>query len=411
MDVDGVRPGQDFVRVLANTLSSTDVMLTVIGPRWIGLRNESGTRRLDEPKDFVATEIMEALTRNVPVVPVLVQGAKMPEPNQLPDNIRALATRQAVVLGSMTWNDDMDALFNYIESVFTALAVSSVDQTIWTRLDQWRRRIVRRTKTWILVKRTAAVLLSLAVLAVTYGAMDFIQHREQRAVDSIARSLRYELPRNLVMDAIDQLQELAGRSSNSTILDNVTAKLKALVLIPTDTTDNGRAIRSHALEAIKTLRLNDLTIDFKDLTKNDLVEANLSRAIMKGMNLSGSFLLRTSFAASDLTGTNLSATLVRNTDFGAATLTGANIAKMDWFNAEGLDLEQLKSAAPNTVERCPKSQAKRPTVAAFRARLDREYAFKWEQMGSDRDQLSKVWEQYATPGGLCDQVDEWLDSR
>ena len=92
MDVDGVRPGEDFTKVLATTLTSTDVMLAVIGPRWITASHTDGTRRLDDPDDFVAREIADALARDVDVVPVLVQGGTMPKENELPPRIRAFAT-------------------------------------------------------------------------------------------------------------------------------------------------------------------------------------------------------------------------------------------------------------------------------------------------------------------------------
>jgi hypothetical protein len=84
---------------------------------------------------------------------------------------------------------------------------------------------------------------------------------------------------------------------------------------------------------------------------------------------------------------------------------------MDWFNAVGFTTEQLRSTDRSTLSPCPKDDAGRFSEGAFRKRLDREYAFKWDQFGSDRDQLRRVWSRYSEPGGLCEQVDAWLVSK
>ena len=96
-----------------------------------------------------------------------------------------------------------------------------------------------------------------------------------------------------VTRAIDELREIAARSSDAEVVATVTRKLKALVLVANDTTDDGRAIRRRALGAIKSIRLNDLTQDFMaaDLRKNDIIDADLTRATMKGLDLSGSFMI------------------------------------------------------------------------------------------------------------------------
>ena len=78
-DVDTLRPGQDFVQAIEARLADCAVMLAVIGREWAGARDLAGSRRLDEPFDFVRIEIAAALARpEVLVVPVLVEGASMP---------------------------------------------------------------------------------------------------------------------------------------------------------------------------------------------------------------------------------------------------------------------------------------------------------------------------------------------
>jgi TIR domain len=88
-DVDSIEPGDDFAEVISDAVSSCAVLLAVIGDRWLAAADEDG-RRLDDPGDFVRLEIEAALTRGVRVIPVLVGGARMPRPAQLPPSLASL---------------------------------------------------------------------------------------------------------------------------------------------------------------------------------------------------------------------------------------------------------------------------------------------------------------------------------
>jgi hypothetical protein len=99
MDVDNIPVGVDFRQHLEQAVSRCDVLLAVIGEGWLEARYAEGPRRgqrrLDDPEDFVRIEIKSALARKVRVVPVLVRGAAMPRAEDLPDDLRPLAFRQA----------------------------------------------------------------------------------------------------------------------------------------------------------------------------------------------------------------------------------------------------------------------------------------------------------------------------
>jgi TIR domain len=101
-DVSGIEPGSNFADRIAHELSSCRVFIVVIGKRWINAVDESGTRRLDLPNDWVRIEIAKALERNILVIPLLTGGAQMPTSEQLPADLRPLTFRQAEVL-----NDDV----------------------------------------------------------------------------------------------------------------------------------------------------------------------------------------------------------------------------------------------------------------------------------------------------------------
>ncbi len=78
VDVDSIPPGVDFTQATAEAIERSDVLLALIGPRWITLKDAQGRRRLDDPEDFVVLELRAALERGIPVIPVLVDGARMP---------------------------------------------------------------------------------------------------------------------------------------------------------------------------------------------------------------------------------------------------------------------------------------------------------------------------------------------
>src|SRR5579859_2745135 len=64
MDVeDGIPPGHDFIRVLADRVSECKIMLVLIGRRWLNAQAGNGERRLDNPDDFVRVEVMSAIDR------------------------------------------------------------------------------------------------------------------------------------------------------------------------------------------------------------------------------------------------------------------------------------------------------------------------------------------------------------
>jgi Tol biopolymer transport system component len=95
-DVDSIPLGQDFRGHLNEIVGGCAAVLAIIGPRWTDIRNEAGQRRLEDPDDFVRIELEAALSRSVPVVPVMVGHAPMPGTSQLPSTLSSLAFRQSI---------------------------------------------------------------------------------------------------------------------------------------------------------------------------------------------------------------------------------------------------------------------------------------------------------------------------
>ena len=174
MDIDSMRGGDDFELVLARQVSACDIFLAIIGPNWLGAQNDSGQRRLEDPNDYVATEIAAALKRDIPVVPTLVDGARFPSANQLPESIRALARRHAVEVRNPQFRRDADELVKQIRFIIKSRQA-------------WRTRwlfaatiLVRRR--WRVV--AAAVLTGIVSGLVTYYTL--LPLMEKAAVETAA---------------------------------------------------------------------------------------------------------------------------------------------------------------------------------------------------------------------------------
>jgi hypothetical protein len=110
MDVSTLEAGRDFRKAIDESVGSCGVLLSMIGTSWLDAKNEAGERRLDDPADFVRLETASALKRDIPVIPILVRGAKMPVAGQLPDDLKDLAYRNAVELTHARWNSDVQLL-------------------------------------------------------------------------------------------------------------------------------------------------------------------------------------------------------------------------------------------------------------------------------------------------------------
>ena len=119
MDVTAIDAGVDFVDAIDSAVGTCDVLLAVIGPQWTSAVDRDGHRRLDSATDFVRLEIGGALKRNVRVVPVLVDGARLPTAGDLPEELQPLLRRNAVELRDARWDADIEQLIASLERIVT----------------------------------------------------------------------------------------------------------------------------------------------------------------------------------------------------------------------------------------------------------------------------------------------------
>ena len=117
-DVDSIQLGNDFAEVIAAAVTSCDALLALIGHQWLAAA--AG------PNDFVRVEIESALTRGIRVIPVLVDGARMPTAAELPPGLAMLAQQPPLSLGAANPEGDVSRLTQVL------------DQAIAARSAQWQ---------------------------------------------------------------------------------------------------------------------------------------------------------------------------------------------------------------------------------------------------------------------------------
>jgi hypothetical protein len=184
-DVDSIQLGDDFVEVITRAVGSCDVLLVLIGNEWLTITDAYGRRRLDNPDDFVRLEIEAALTRNVRVIPILVDGARMPRADELPDNLARLVRRQALDLSPARFDFDTGRLLKVVDRTLAEVRTAQEDAatTIAPAAEAPdpsmiepppsgraepsrvpRRHLSRRA--WVLTGAGAAILLLLVIVVI-----------------------------------------------------------------------------------------------------------------------------------------------------------------------------------------------------------------------------------------------------
>jgi TIR domain-containing protein len=111
-DIQNIRLGDNWWTVARERIRGCNVLLVPIGQNWLNITDKKGRRRLDDPRDPLRMEIGLALKESIRTIPVLVEGASMPDAEQLPDDIRDLADLAACELRHRSFLRDVDDLIS-----------------------------------------------------------------------------------------------------------------------------------------------------------------------------------------------------------------------------------------------------------------------------------------------------------
>ncbi|MFN3998463.1 toll/interleukin-1 receptor domain-containing protein [Algoriphagus sp.] len=116
-DVETLEAGLNFDESISKALNESKVLLAMIGPHWMKVTDSNGVKRIQKDEDWVRKEIAQALERKIRVIPVLVNGAEMPDSQELPDDLKELSLRHAQELTSSRWNYDVGELTKVLEKI------------------------------------------------------------------------------------------------------------------------------------------------------------------------------------------------------------------------------------------------------------------------------------------------------
>jgi len=115
-DTDTLELGKPYADEIEQFINTCDVLILLLGRRWLTATDEHGRRRLDDPADLHRREITTVLGRDARVIPVLVDGARMPHEEDLPEGLTALAGLQALEITERHWRDDVQHLIRTVDT-------------------------------------------------------------------------------------------------------------------------------------------------------------------------------------------------------------------------------------------------------------------------------------------------------
>ena len=167
MDLADIEPGQAFPDEIRTAAAAARVFLVVIGSRWTSIEDDEGNRRLDDPDDWVAAEVATALSSGGDVLPVLLEGAAMPEAAELPAPIQQLLAKQAVEVTPQRWEEDSRRLRKAIDGCLLG-----------------RRR--RPPLTWALAAAAVAVAIAMLAWIVDLTAVPGLRWTQRLLENSLA---------------------------------------------------------------------------------------------------------------------------------------------------------------------------------------------------------------------------------
>ncbi|MFC3894915.1 toll/interleukin-1 receptor domain-containing protein [Lentzea rhizosphaerae] len=114
-DRDSLPLGAVYPRRIRRELERSDVVLAVIGPSWLTIKNKNGVRCLDDERDWVRTELRMAFEREMPVVPILLDDTPLPAPSQLPSDIALVGLSMYWQVRHRTFESDVRGLIENLE--------------------------------------------------------------------------------------------------------------------------------------------------------------------------------------------------------------------------------------------------------------------------------------------------------
>lgn len=125
-DVDSINPGANFHKVIEETFAKCGAVVVLIGKRW--LERDASMPPFGDSKDIITQEIRFAMESNLPIVPVLVDGATMPSEATLPSPFATLSQLNAIDLRHTSFDRDLQAVREQLGEILGAAQATTIEK-------------------------------------------------------------------------------------------------------------------------------------------------------------------------------------------------------------------------------------------------------------------------------------------
>jgi hypothetical protein len=199
IDVESLHPAEHFSVAVQRRIESSDIVLVLIGRDWLSVTDSAGRRRLDDPRDLVRAETAAALKLDRPIIPILIEGARRPEPDELPEDIRGLCESTFFELEHAKYPSDVERLIALLREKTGSdplVPCRKLAQSMrvvggpYAVLAPSVERLGPRRALWASAVALASLALSLHILAYTLTRRSALGEGEQ--VGRSHEVLRYE---------------------------------------------------------------------------------------------------------------------------------------------------------------------------------------------------------------------------
>ena len=109
-DIEDIEGGSEYAKDIEKQVSGADAVIVLIGSEWLSTSDVDGKRRIDNPEDWVAQEIIMAMNHGIRIFPVLIEGTVLPRQEELPEPLAPLLNYNAVTISDRKWDADVLAL-------------------------------------------------------------------------------------------------------------------------------------------------------------------------------------------------------------------------------------------------------------------------------------------------------------
>lgn len=125
-DVDSISPGANFHKVIEETFAKCGAVVVLIGKRW--LERDDSMPPFGDSRDVITQEIRFAMESNLPIVPVLVDGAMMPSEATLPSQLATLSKLNAIDLRHTSFDRDLQAVREQLGEILGAARATKIEK-------------------------------------------------------------------------------------------------------------------------------------------------------------------------------------------------------------------------------------------------------------------------------------------